>query len=270
MLWIYLCDHCDNAGVWKVDFDLVSFFIGETVDVSCLDDGFASRVCPIDGGAKWWIPSFIHFQCGSTLSEKSGPHRRVLSMLEDHGLREAYETGDFPPSLLDSGAIDDKPKTAPKPRAKRAKAKPETPIPEALDTETFRAAWDRWHKFRSEIGKSLKPSTEAAQIKKFTEWGEALAVQAIEASITNGWQGLFDPREKRGNSQQMAIPAGKPDDSPKGRALAIHKTTGISIGGHLVALGLPRRPMPAADDHETWGRVLARMEADRDGAGVAA
>ena len=30
--WQYLCDQCDNAGVWKIDYEIASFYIGEEID----------------------------------------------------------------------------------------------------------------------------------------------------------------------------------------------------------------------------------------------
>ena len=29
--WYYVCDKCDNAGVWKIDFEHASFYMGETI-----------------------------------------------------------------------------------------------------------------------------------------------------------------------------------------------------------------------------------------------
>jgi hypothetical protein len=80
----------------------------------------------------------------------------------------------------------------------------ETPLPLSLDTEEFRATWERWLVYRREIRKPLKPSTEAAQLKKLAGWGSAKAVTSLEQSITNGWTGFFEPGG--GKRSSPAIP----------------------------------------------------------------
>jgi hypothetical protein len=68
------------------------------------------------------------------------------------------------------------------------------PVPVALRTPAFLEAWSRWVAFRREIGKSLRPSTVVAQMKKFAAWGSEVSVRSIDQSIANGWTGLFEPR----------------------------------------------------------------------------
>src|SRR3990167_4119628 len=36
-IWQYLCDRCDNAGVWSIDYDMMSFYIGDRCDQSDID-----------------------------------------------------------------------------------------------------------------------------------------------------------------------------------------------------------------------------------------
>jgi hypothetical protein len=64
-----------------------------------------------------------------------------------------------------------------------------------LNTSEFQTHWARWKKYRAEIRHRLTPSTEAAQLKQLAAWGAAKAIAAIERSITQGWQGLFNPEE---------------------------------------------------------------------------
>jgi len=71
-------------------------------------------------------------------------------------------------------------------------------IPEELNTPAFLGAWDEWEKYRKERRKTLTKTTRKRQLKMLASWGPAKAVEAIEASITNGWVGLFDPDTKRG------------------------------------------------------------------------
>lgn len=65
--------------------------------------------------------------------------------------------------------------------------------------------WDKWMKYRSEIKKPLKPSMIEGQIKKLTEWhNDGFNISdIINESISNGWQGLFKPKNgaKNGKSK---------------------------------------------------------------------
>jgi len=71
-------------------------------------------------------------------------------------------------------------------------------LPDVLNNEVFLAAWADWVRHRSEIRKPLKPTTIKQQLKKLAAMGVARAVAAIEHSIANGYQGLFEPKTPPG------------------------------------------------------------------------
>lgn len=73
-------------------------------------------------------------------------------------------------------------------------------LPEKLNCDQFRTAWAEWVAFRRESRKRLTPSTINKQLTMLAGWGPAKAVRAIERSIRNGWQGLFDPDEQAGKA----------------------------------------------------------------------
>lgn len=70
-------------------------------------------------------------------------------------------------------------------------------LPAALDTPRFSAAWSEWINYRRERRLSLRERTVAKQISTFAIWGELRAIEAIDASIRNGWQGVFEPRKQK-------------------------------------------------------------------------
>ncbi len=73
------------------------------------------------------------------------------------------------------------------------------PIPDSLRTPAFEAAWPRWIADRKARKlKKLSPDGERTQLRKLAEIGPEKAVECIEASIANGWQGLFPDRFKPG------------------------------------------------------------------------
>lgn len=63
--------------------------------------------------------------------------------------------------------------------------------PPCLDTERFRAAWQKWEAYRREIKKTMSPTTQETALKQLEAFGPEIAEQAIVQSISNGWQGLF-------------------------------------------------------------------------------
>lgn len=63
---------------------------------------------------------------------------------------------------------------------------------QGLDTE----AWDRWKAYRQAIKKPIKPASEHAMQLKLARYGDRQA-ESVDQSISNQWQGLFDPAEKK-------------------------------------------------------------------------
>jgi len=77
-----------------------------------------------------------------------------------------------------------------------------SPLP--FESEAFSKAWQSWIDYRREIKKPIKQTTMLAQWKEFKKWGEQKAIIAIEQSITQGWQGLFEPaRSVGGNTKTL-------------------------------------------------------------------
>lgn len=70
-------------------------------------------------------------------------------------------------------------------------------LPEWLDQK----AWAQWVTHRQEIKHALTPSTIKLQLR-FLERHKDKHIAIIEASITNGWQGLFELAEKKKSPTQ--------------------------------------------------------------------
>jgi len=70
---------------------------------------------------------------------------------------------------------------------------------------SFAAAWADWMQFRAELRKKLTPSTAKAQLKKLADMGERDAIASIRQSISNGWQGLFEPKD---TPREFKVPTG--------------------------------------------------------------
>jgi len=85
LIWIYLLDKCDHAGIWKVNKRLAEFCFGHSLDWEGFLKASNGRIEIISGGEKWFIPKFLNFQYGS-LDEKNSMSKRVLPILEKEGL----------------------------------------------------------------------------------------------------------------------------------------------------------------------------------------
>jgi hypothetical protein len=83
LLWQWLLDRCDNAGVIDPDLDLASFQIGYQYPMDTLL-GFDQRVVKLPGG-KWFIPKFIGFQYGK-LSLECKAHNPIFQSLSKNGI----------------------------------------------------------------------------------------------------------------------------------------------------------------------------------------
>ena len=65
-------------------------------------------------------------------------------------------------------------------------------FPAELDTPEFRAAWEEWHTYRRELNLAKwTDRTVEVQLRKMAKAGASASVDAIQESISNGWQGVF-------------------------------------------------------------------------------
>lgn len=71
-------------------------------------------------------------------------------------------------------------------------------FPANLQTADFGAAWESYLAYRkSSRLKSLAPASIQAQLRNLSEMGHDEAIEAINQSIANGWQGIFPPKSKK-------------------------------------------------------------------------
>lgn len=86
LLWIYLCDNCDNAGVWIVNHRLAEVQVGCPIEWSLAINVLEGRVSVIAEGKKWWLVKFVSFQHPAGLDEDNAPQRQVVACMKQHGL----------------------------------------------------------------------------------------------------------------------------------------------------------------------------------------
>ena len=91
LLWFYILDDCNHAGIWDVDIEVASIRVGEELIYDMLPQAFLDKIVIFDNGDKWFIPEFIDFQYGE-LNPNSNVHKSVIALLEKYNL-EGYMKG---------------------------------------------------------------------------------------------------------------------------------------------------------------------------------
>tara|TARA_R100001594_G_C4011715_1_gene257126 strand:+ start:39 stop:704 length:666 start_codon:yes stop_codon:yes gene_type:complete len=85
LLWIYMTDSCDHAGIWEVNWKLTTFMVGFQVDQ--LPESLEKQVTKISD-KKYFIKDFIEFQYG-TLNPNVNAHKSVINILTKHNIIES-------------------------------------------------------------------------------------------------------------------------------------------------------------------------------------
>ena len=85
LLWLYIVDDCNHAGVWETDFEVASIRIGSKISENEAIKHFAEQIRIFDNGDKWFVPKFIDFQYGQ-LNSNSRPHQAVIKLIEKYDL----------------------------------------------------------------------------------------------------------------------------------------------------------------------------------------
>ena len=70
LFWIYLCDNCDNAGVWKIDYELASFQIGGKITNDLLKEINLGKERVKESNDLMLVLDFINFQIGNIQNKK--------------------------------------------------------------------------------------------------------------------------------------------------------------------------------------------------------
>lgn len=78
------------------------------------------------------------------------------------------------------------------------------PLPAYMATETLTDAWLRWQVYHEERGKPITRSTALKQFQEFYQWGPEKAVEAIDYSISQGYAGLYQPKQAKAKGQPKA------------------------------------------------------------------
>jgi hypothetical protein len=72
-----------------------------------------------------------------------------------------------------------------------------------FDSSEFKNMWLAWKQYRTEIKKPYRSAlSEQAALKSLSKYAEQTAIQMIEQSIANSWQGIFELKQNGKNGKQ--------------------------------------------------------------------
>jgi hypothetical protein len=85
LMFVYMCDNCDCAGVWEVNFGLAAYQIKK--DVPAIEGAFKEiEKSYIRQGEKVWIKNFLRHQGNVPLSTKNKAHIGIANAIKSHGV----------------------------------------------------------------------------------------------------------------------------------------------------------------------------------------
>jgi hypothetical protein len=127
-------------------------------------------------------------------------------------------------------------------KALKTGAAPPLDFPAELDTPTFRAKWAEWETERREQKrKPLTPRGAAAQLAELAKHGETAAIQAINRSIANGYQGLFPENTGTNGRTHTSIASKRREEKLSGEYASPIE---LPIDDYSAAVGVVGTPQP--------------------------
>ena len=84
LVWIYILDKCNHAGIYKHALSLEKCCLGFELNPDTISEVFPGRVVFLSDN-KWFIGKFVEFQYGE-LNEENRVHKSIIDMLKKEGV----------------------------------------------------------------------------------------------------------------------------------------------------------------------------------------
>jgi len=202
LLWLYICDDCDHAGIWQVDFDVAQIRIGERIDLNEAIKSFGNKIVIFDKGNKWFIPSFIEFQYPSGLNPENRSHNSVIILLEKYNLLDKQNKPLISPSEGRKDMVKDMVMVKDKDKVKDKGAE----INFLWAGSEVVELWEEWKEYKLQHFKFKYKTIQSEQaafdnLVELSEKNFEIANEIVKQSMANGWKGFFLPK----NSQNKTL-----------------------------------------------------------------
>ena len=200
IVWQWLLDNCNHAGICKPSINLMNMMCNTSIDEKLLIDIMSDRVLKINN--IWFIPKFLKFQYG-TLNSKKPAVISVVNELKKNNLIDLVSelfSNDYvmitEPLENSYETIKDKDKDKDKDISIN-KSEISKNLDYPFNSDGFIKKWNEWkeykkscHKFSFKSDSSEKLSLN--QLSKLSNNLEPIAIEIINQSIANGWKGFFE------------------------------------------------------------------------------
>jgi hypothetical protein len=208
LLWLYICDDCDHAGIWQVDIDVAQIRIGEKIDLDEAIKSFGDKIVIFDDGNKWFIPSFIEFQYPSGLNSENRSHNSVIILLEKYNLFNKQNKPLISPSEGRKDMVKDMVMVKDKVKEKKAE------INFYFTGFEIVELWDKWKDYKFDHFKFKYKTLQSEQaafdnLMDLSDKNIENAREIVKQSMANGWKGFFSLK----NSQNKTL-SPKNDNNP--------------------------------------------------------
>lgn len=97
LFWIYICDNCDYAGVYKPNKKLFEFCVGYDIDDKVFLESVnkeKKRIKVLNNG-RWYLLGFIEFQYGKKLNPDSRVHNNIIKILNANNIKSGFSLEGF-------------------------------------------------------------------------------------------------------------------------------------------------------------------------------
>jgi hypothetical protein len=195
LLWFWILDNCDHAGIIEPDLDLARFQIGASDDLQRAFEELGSRLELV--GKKYFVRKFVAFQYGDQLNPANTAHRGVIRRLESAGLQDVI-AGFVPSETIDKNkgpskdlqspfkGAQDKDKDKDKDSSKKRSRSEPVPIPDGVDPQV----WSDWFVVRRKKKLASPTATALGSIEREARKAGLTLAQAIKVCAEKEWAGF--------------------------------------------------------------------------------
>jgi hypothetical protein len=211
LLFIYLCDNCNNAGFYEIKLKRASSDLNSSPETiqGALEGLHRGLMWSVDGETIY-IRNFLKHQKNLPLNPNNNAHRGILDKFELY--RHKFDIEDIEKFI--EGAMEGLGSPTGNGNGKgngigkgKEKEKEKENLVYPFDSDTFIATWKIWKEYKAKQHKfQFKTAmTEQAALKNLGEisgQNENKAIAIISQSISNGWKGLFQIKEQNNGSRK--------------------------------------------------------------------
>lgn len=210
MFWVYYLTKCDHAGLLKFNKRLIEFQTGiKSLDTVIKEIG--NRLVKVNEQL-FFCPKFIQFQYPDFPKSNVKQQASAIELLIKNGLwdSELHEFKEFEKSKVTVAKDLTKSHVNGNDTVNGIKETKSEKNSLPFKSEKFQTAWERWLTYRSQIKKPYRSElSKQTSLNRLAEYSEEVAIEMIDQSIGNAWQGIFEIK----------------DNSPPGKTLHGEKLT---------------------------------------------